>query len=63
MQGANQIVSQPDTKVKMLSSTFAAKASSKYEIYILLVTSVKAYLPRHEHLTIVRIFSSSHLFL
>ena len=63
MQGANQIVPQPDGKVQMLSSTFAAKASTKYEVYLLLVTSVKCYLPRPEHVTIVRSFSPSYLFL
>ena len=45
---------QPQEKVKMLSSTWAAKASSKYEVYLLLVTQVKAYLPRHEHVTICK---------
>jgi hypothetical protein len=35
----------------MLSSTWAAKASTKYETYLLLVTEVGAYLPRLEHLT------------
>jgi hypothetical protein len=35
----------------MLSSSWAAKASTKYETYLLLVTEVKAYLPRLEHVT------------
>ena len=38
----------------MLSSSWAAKASTKYEVYILLVTEVKAYLPRQEHITICK---------
>jgi hypothetical protein len=36
----------------MLSSTWAAKASSKYETYLILQLEVKAYLPRLEHITI-----------
>jgi hypothetical protein len=36
----------------MLSSTWAAKASTKYETYIILQTEVKVYLPRQEHLTL-----------
>jgi hypothetical protein len=39
-------------KRQMLSSSWAAKASTKYENYLLLCTEVKAYLPRQEHLTI-----------
>ena len=38
----------------MLSSSWAAKASTKYEVYILLVTEVKAYLPRQEHITMCK---------
>ena len=38
----------------MLSSTWTAKASTKYEVYLLLQTQVKAYLPRHEHVTICK---------
>ena len=54
MDDLNQNPPQHDPKVKMLSSTWAAKASSKYEVYLLLVTEVKAYLPRKEHLTICK---------
>jgi hypothetical protein len=36
----------------MLSNTWAAKASTKYENYMLMVTEVGAYLPRAEHVTI-----------
>jgi hypothetical protein len=36
----------------MLSSTWAAKASTKYETYLILQLEVKAYLPRLEHITI-----------
>ena len=43
----------------MLSSTWAAKASTKYEVYLLLVTEVKAYLPRQEHVTICKFYLSS----
>ena len=39
----------------MLSSTWAAKASTKYEVYLLLVTEVKAYLPAHENVTICKL--------
>ena len=36
----------------MLSNSWAAKASTKYEVYILLVTQVKCYLPKCPHVTI-----------
>ena len=54
MDNAQQVPPGHNPKVKMLSSTWAAKASSKYEVYLLLVTEVKAYLPRKEHLTICK---------
>ena len=54
MQGSSQIANAANQKVKLLSSTWAAKASTKYEVYMLLVTEVKAYLPRHEHVTICK---------
>ena len=38
--------------MKLLSSTWAAKASTKYEVYLLLVTEVKAYLPALDTITI-----------
>ena len=46
----------------MLSSTWAAKASTKYEVYLLLVTQVKAYLPRQEHVTIYFLKDSKLIF-
>lgn len=41
----------PQPKVNVLSSTWGAKASTKYENYLILVTEVNAYLPRVEHVT------------
>jgi hypothetical protein len=38
--------------VNILSNTWAAKASTKYENYLIMVTEVGAYLPRAEHVTI-----------
>ena len=46
----------------MLSNTWAAKASTKYEVYMLLQTQVKCYLPRCEHVTICK-FTFSILIL
>ena len=62
MSNDNQIVQDPNQRVRMLSSTWAAKASTKYEVYMLLVTQVKAYLPRCEHVTICKFLSSLILF-
>ena len=49
-------MSDPDQiqrdKKTILSATWAAKASTKYEIYLLLCTECKAYLPRIEHITV-----------
>ena len=58
MNSTNQIVRDQDHKVKMLSSSWAAKASTKHEVYLLLVTQVKAYLPRSEHVTVCKSFLS-----
>jgi hypothetical protein len=46
------MIPQPNQKVNLLSATWAAKASTKYENYLILVTEVGAYLPRAEHVTI-----------
>ena len=54
MQGADQIQAAPGQKVKMLSSSWAAKCSTKYEVYLMMQTETKAYLPRNEHITICK---------
>jgi hypothetical protein len=38
-------------KVELLSSSWAAKAQTKYEIYVLLVTEAKVFLPKCQCLT------------
>lgn len=48
----SNMVQNQSKKVNMLSSTWAAKASTKYETYLVLQTEVMAYLPRVEHVTI-----------
>ena len=40
------------SNVKVLSNTIAAKASSKYEIYVLLQIEAKIYLPKADTITI-----------
>ena len=44
----------------MLSTSWAAKASTKYETHLLLVTEAKACLPGVEHLTMCK---SQYLFM
>ena len=49
MSNSNQV---SNGKKAILSATWATKASTKYEIYLLLCTECKAYLPRIEHITV-----------
>ena len=43
---------QMDQKHQVLASTLAAKAKSKYEIYVFLCSDAGIYLPKVHHVTI-----------